>query len=427
LPSEKVRGATVGQAIIALPHAVVVRDTVVAAIRDGALLERRLAAWRRGHLEGQKEVLSLSDEAMDSSMIDKNTLRADPKRFLASGQGLAVKYTSGTTGRPVPIFYDLPTLLEQMIVVPRRISALYASLEELERPLEPMVTLSITENPAAREEIWIDPWGGFVAQIVVDEADPVTFRRFVHLVHVLRPNLITIKPILLSVLVEQQGDAQAFAGYADLVAVSGSDFGPVARTQAELSLGVPVVEGYGLTEFGFVASGCKAHALHIDPDIFPEILDTSSNTLLPFNEFESLEGELILSSSRNSAFPLTRYRTGDLATLRRGSCTCGRKTPSIISLSGRIVENFKLAGGRACSPTRFNHLFDAHPIAEFQLSQSAPGIFTLVVEPLRDVELNQTRIEADLRVVIGRDSRLNLKVGRIERGGKFQRFRIGKI
>jgi phenylacetate-CoA ligase len=413
---------TVEAALRILPQARIVRETIISAIRDGALLERRFHSWCRGHQVG----CDLLPPTGHAALLDKAALRDCPERYVGSGAGagnLTVKYTSGTTGRPVPILYDAFTAIEQMVVAPRRIKALFAAPENMDMTLGPMVSLSVTESSSVKEEIWVDSWGGFVAQVIVDERDATTFGRLASIARQLLPDLVTIKPSLLVSLLENDECSQAFAATVGVIAVSGSDFGDGPKANAEKRLKIPVVEAYGLTEFGLVASECSARAgMHVDPDMLAEVFDSDTQSFIQFNG-TAREGELVLSSTRNAANPFVRYRTGDFVTLSSDPCVCGRVTPRLMSVSGRHIENFRLANGQAVSPARFNALFHAQPIAEFQLIQPMHGIFELAVEPLPGTSVNECELEAHVRPLIGSDSTLRIVIGPIKRHGKFQRFR----
>ena len=401
------------------------RETVVGAIQHRKILENRFSDWCDAHVNCS----GIASAPVDTFLTDKATLRARPERFAnvdTATERLAIKYTSGTTGPPVPILYDWLTHLEQMVILPRRIIALYSAIAPRIETIGCTVTLSVTDNASVREEIWVDPWGGFVVQIVVDEANPVDCRRVGDLVPKLKPDLVTVKPNLLAAILDHETRCEPFKNCVGLVAVSGSDFGETVRASFEARLGAPVIEAYGLTEFGLVASECEARAgLHVDPDIWPEILNAQEGTFLQTNGQESSvsEGELVLSSGRNTAFPLTRYRTGDLATVVRAPCSCGRSTPRLRALSGRLVENFQRADGRTLSPARFNSLFATFPIFEFQLTQPGCGTFELTVEPQSGETINLGKLRSHMYSLVGKDSQLIIKVDSISRSGKFQRFR----
>jgi phenylacetate-coenzyme A ligase PaaK-like adenylate-forming protein len=311
-----------------------------------------------------------------------------------------------------------------MVIAPRRIAALHAPLWKEDAPPTPFVAFAVAEGAGLSDEIWLDPWGGFVAQIIVDERVPESFRRLTNLVRELRPDALTIKPTLLDSLLENELRPAAFAGVVGLVIVSGSDFSPKLRTRADAQLGAPLSEAYGLTEFGLAAVECGArNGLHVDPEILPEIYDAEHNVVLPVEGVRQ-EGELVLSSTRNTAFPLVRYRTGDLATLSRAFCACGRRTPRLTALSGRLVQNFRLPNGSAISPARFNSLFRAHPLAEFQLVQPKLGAFRLEAEPLPGMRLDSVALVADMRRLVGPNAILEIVIGPVTRAGKFQRYRI---
>jgi phenylacetate-CoA ligase len=92
----------------------------------------------------------------------------------------------------------------------------------------------------------------------------------------------------------------------------------------EANWGIKAYDIYGVMELvePGVAGECMAQAgLHIFEDHFlPEIIDPASGKLLEPGK----EGELVLTSLTTNAYPLLRYRTSDVTTLRLEPCSCGR-------------------------------------------------------------------------------------------------------
>ena len=92
---------------------------------------------------------------------------------------------------------------------------------------------------------------------------------------------------------------------------------------------------YGLSEvFGpGVAMECPVRAgLHIAEDHFiPEIIDPDTLETLPAGSF----GELVLTTLTKEAFPLIRFRTGDMARLDYTTCECGRTHVRISRMNKR--------------------------------------------------------------------------------------------
>ena len=111
--------------------------------------------------------------------------------------------------------------------------------------------------------------------------------------------------------------------------------------------GHPVVarDIYGLSEVigPGVAMECVEGpgALHVFDDHFlPEIVDPESGAPLP----EGQRGELVLTTLTKQAMPVLRYRTGDVTTLSRGTCACGRTHPRIARIEGRTDDMLIIRG-----------------------------------------------------------------------------------
>ncbi len=101
-------------------------------------------------------------------------------------------------------------------------------------------------------------------------------------------------------------------------------WGEEVRKIIEDNLGIRAYDIYGVMELvePGVAGECTARAgLHIFEDHFlPEVVEPVTGRALPPGE----EGELVLTTLTNSAYPLLRYRTSDLTALRLEPCSCGR-------------------------------------------------------------------------------------------------------
>ena len=96
------------------------------------------------------------------------------------------------------------------------------------------------------------------------------------------------------------------------------------RKEIENKLLLSATDNYGLSEvIGPGVAGeclCKK-GLHISEDAFiPEIIDPEGGTVLPSGS----EGELVLTTLTKEAFPMIRYRTGDITSLDYTQCECGR-------------------------------------------------------------------------------------------------------
>ena len=73
-------------------------------------------------------------------------------------------------------------------------------------------------------------------------------------------------------------------------------------------------------------------------DLFIEIVDRETGKQLKPGEV----GGLSITSFSNDAFPLIRYRTGDLSSFMTEPCTCGRTSPKFAGILGRESESVKV-------------------------------------------------------------------------------------
>ena len=146
---------------------------------------------------------------------------------------------------------------------------------------------------------------------------------------------------------------------------------------------------YGVSEVmgPGISSECEArNGLHISEDHFiAEILDPATDEVLPDGE----QGELVLTTITKEAFPLLRFRTGDLTVLDRRPCTCGRTTARMRKVAGR-VDNAVFVQGKTILPSQVE-----------QILQSVEGVkprFQIVVDKSGTAEELRLRVEMDKRM-----------------------------
>ena len=121
------------------------------------------------------------------------------------------------------------------------------------------------------------------------------------------------------------------------------------RAEIENRMHIIATDTYGMTElFGpGVAWECpEKNGLHIAEDHFiPEIIDPVTLESLPPGQ----TGELVLTSISKEAFPLIRFRTGDISSINYGSCGCGR-THCRISRIFKRSDDVMVVRGMSITP-----------------------------------------------------------------------------
>ena len=117
------------------------------------------------------------------------------------------------------------------------------------------------------------------------------------------------------------------------------------RAQIDRGLGVRTTNIYGLSEIigPGVSNECVEgrNGSHVMEDHFyPEILDPVTGDVLPDGE----EGVLVITTLTKEALPLIRFWTGDITSLTRGPCACGRTLVRMSLIKGRTDDMLIIRG-----------------------------------------------------------------------------------
>ncbi|HTZ90831.1 MAG TPA: phenylacetate--CoA ligase [Streptosporangiaceae bacterium] len=172
--------------------------------------------------------------------------------------------------------------------------------------------------------------------------------RQVTLIRDLKPDILTCTPSYAIRLGEAL--AEAGAGPGQGLSLTAGIFGAEPwteelRLRLEDLLGLRALDIYGLSEIigPGVASECvvAADGLHVNEDHFlVEALDPLTGEPVP----DGQPGELTFTTLTKQALPLLRYRTGDIASLRRGTCPCGRTLVKMSKITGRKDDMLVIRG-----------------------------------------------------------------------------------
>ena len=114
------------------------------------------------------------------------------------------------------------------------------------------------------------------------------------------------------------------------------------RGAIEEALNICAVDVYGLSEI--VGPGVAAECLeglggaHVNEDHF------LVETIDPETGAPASEGELVFTTLTKEAMPLLRYRTGDLASVTREPCSCGRTFARMSRVKGRTDDMLVIRG-----------------------------------------------------------------------------------
>lgn len=135
--------------------------------------------------------------------------------------------------------------------------------------------------------------------------------------------------------------------------------------------GCPVLNRYGSREVGDMACSCEYNeGLHISVwNHAVEVLNADGT-----HTSSGERGRVIVTPLHAATMPLIRYEIGDIAVPADPTrvCSCGRTTPLLQNVTGRVVNQFKTRNGDVVDGEFFTHLFYGKAwCKQFQVIQTA--------------------------------------------------------
>lgn len=252
---------------------------------------------------------------------------------------------------------------------------------------------------------------------------PQTAPSYIRALESFQPKMIKCFPSVLNLLAQyilESGISIRPRG----VFIYGETLLDMQRRTIEQAFGCPVFNFYSTGERTGYALQCQQGNLHV-------ITETSVvEVLRPDGEPAAVGevGELVLTNLMNRAMPLIRYRIRDTGTMGEGKCPCGRETPILTSLTGRINDFIVTRDGKKIRPYRV--FANSENVKEAQFYQEEPGSVVVRIVPRQSFgPKDENLIMEELRLRLGNEMKIQFQmVDEIPRArsGKFQHI-ISKI
>jgi phenylacetate-CoA ligase len=172
------------------------------------------------------------------------------------------------------------------------------------------------------------------------------------------------------------------------------------RKTLEERLMLRASDNYGISEVigPGVAGECECKCgLHLQEDHFvAEIIDPDTGEVKGPGEL----GELVLTTLTKEAFPLIRFRTGDLTTLEAGPCSCGRTTARIAKVLMRTDDMVSVRGVHFY-PAQVEGLLDqvegAHPRYQLVIRrEGGQDVLEVLVEVSEQIFFDEMRKQREM-------------------------------
>jgi phenylacetate-CoA ligase len=313
-------------------------------------------------------------------LIDGPLVADQPQRFradnLASLEGLGID-SSGTSGRSKKIHYDTRALFlalanghRQRIVYSHFTGRLFGYRElDLTRPTSVASQIRRFYESYSCTPPWVD-----LTRCDLSPGD-LSFEETVAAINELRPDVIVGYGSYLGVLFRDVHRRKTPIHRPKLI-VYGADRMPDAdRLLLEQEIGIPVVSIYQSVEALRIGFQCQQRrGFHLSLDVVAvRVVDDQGHDV-----DSGGAGHIVISNLTNRATVLLNYQLGDVVTLSKAPCTCGRTLPMIEDIRGRSDDVLRLADGRLMHGlVALEPLHSVPGVLQVQIVQQAPDRFLL--------------------------------------------------
>ncbi|TRZ51239.1 MAG: phenylacetate--CoA ligase family protein [Dehalococcoidia bacterium] len=241
---------------------------------------------------------------------------------------------------------------------------------------------------------------------------------YIEKIRELHPSYIEGYPSLIFVVAEYMLEHEIESIPVKAVFTSSETLLDYQREKIEKAFQCKVFDRYGVTEIAASIGECELGSYHVDAehDIIEFLKDGEDVS-------ENEVGEMVCTNFINYAFPLIRYKIGDLAKPIGDSCPCGRGLPLVKEVIGRIEDILITRKGAYLG--RLDHIFkEMRNIKESQIIQESIDNVTVKVVPrLGYSEKDSKRLLEEFNKRLGGDMNVEIQfVDEIprEKNGKFK-------
>lgn len=128
--------------------------------------------------------------------------------------------------------------------------------------------------------------------------------------------------------------------FLEVAFVTGEKFPEKMRNTLEKKFDIVMRQGYGTADVGCIGYECYHRCgLHIANRAYVEICHPDTGIVLKDGEV----GEVVVTAF-NKSYPLIRLATGDLSYIDRTPCACGRTSPRLGGIVGRVDTTARISG-----------------------------------------------------------------------------------
>jgi len=353
---------------------------------------------------------STAEDLARLPLLEKSTVAADPERFRSESRRgrRAIRFTtSGSTGLPLFFYHDRRSILENIAYTEpeRAVSTGLLGKKSGYRILR--ITRSASSLGEIMEFCARNTWIPTRPQRhSLDVKDPPA--RIIERIRELQPEILGGYGSYLEMLFRYIHEQKIDLPLPSLVAYGAEGMTSPGRKLITEVFGLPVVGAYNAIESFKIGFQCgHGPDYHLHEDLCHVRLVDSQGSDTSKGE----AGEVVITNLVNRGTVLLNYRLGDIASLSRTACECGRTLRLMTGLEGRVLDTLHLSDGSFVHPGAvWSVLSTAEGLLRYQLIQHKRDRFELKLVT-SDGDSYQRFIEQvlpELQTMVGETARIDV-------------------
>jgi len=362
-----------------------------------------------------------------TALTTKDQVRELPQDFISDTlprQALIPWYTSGTTGKPLTVYYSREAMRKMWAFVELYRNTAGVTKDERRGQFTGKMIVPARQSEATKV-FWRRDLANHALLLSTVNLLPGNLPFYAAALERFRPVYLSGYPSSMYVLADYYRQSGRPAPQLKAALTSAETLLDHQRRAIEETFATRVFDQYGQAEMQSFWYECAAGRMHAHPLAgVTEILRPDGTQAAPGEM-----GEVVLTGLVNYAMPLIRYRVGDKARFSTESCPCGRGMPVIEEIGGRL-DDFVYTRERGFLGRLDPVLKGVRNIVESQLDQESLDVLRVRFVPTpRFTAEDLHMLENNLRARVGRGIHLEFEcTDRIPRSsnGKF-RFVISRL
>lgn len=348
-------------------------------------------AQRFSNLDLSVSSLSSLEELAAFPVLEKRDIQQHKDQLVAANwpkTDLIANHTGGSTGEPLPLYYNLDRRCQRDAGAWRHNSWAGARLGDKVAyiwgaafDLPSNTAKERLRNLLVDRSLYLNS-GELTEQNIVRFHE--SLKRF-------RPTTIIAYAKSIALVARYLKDRGLAAYQPQGIITSAETLSDEDRMLVEEVFGAKIFNRYGCREVSIIASECEQHdGLHTMGEcLIVEVVDAQGAPVAPGET-----GSIVVTDLFNYAMPLIRYRIGDVGALRSEPCPCGRGLPMLERVEGRVTDFLVGSDGRLVSGVYVGtYLIGKCPgLGQVQVLQERPGeLFYKVTNPPSDADIEFVR------------------------------------